>query len=95
MAGGGISREYSVKEWWKVAAVASWAVRSGSDGVGMGLASDELVEIQLGKNAGEPSVVTVNCPDKTGLGCDLCRIILEFGLCITRGGERVFYSDSS
>ncbi|KAL0918116.1 hypothetical protein M5K25_010107 [Dendrobium thyrsiflorum] len=51
----------------------------------MGLASDELVEIQLGKNAGDPSVVTVNCPDKTGLGCDLCRIILEFGLCITRG----------
>lgn len=55
---------------------------------GMGIASDELVEIQLGKNAGEPTVVTVNCPDQTGLGCDLCRIILEFGLCITRGGER-------
>ncbi|XP_020577825.1 ACT domain-containing protein ACR9 [Phalaenopsis equestris] len=51
----------------------------------MGIASDEFVEIQLGKNAGEPTVVTVNCPDKTGLGCDLCRIILEFGLCITRG----------
>ncbi|KAK8926211.1 hypothetical protein KSP39_PZI019010 [Platanthera zijinensis] len=51
----------------------------------MGLAGDEVVEIQLGKKAGEPSIVTVNCPDQTGLGCDLCRIILEFGLCITRG----------
>ncbi|PKA56383.1 hypothetical protein AXF42_Ash014886 [Apostasia shenzhenica] len=51
----------------------------------MGLASDEVVVVQLGKKPDEPSIVTVNCPDKTGLGCDLCRITLEFGLCITRG----------
>lgn len=69
----------------EIAAVASWAVRSGTEGARMGLASDEVVEIQLGKKAGEPNIVTVNCPDQTGLGCDLCRIILEFGLCITRG----------
>ncbi|XP_077214261.1 ACT domain-containing protein isoform X2 [Tasmannia lanceolata] len=51
----------------------------------MGVPSDDLVLIESGKKAGDPSVITVNCPDKTGLGCDLCRIILEFGLCITRG----------
>ncbi|GER36846.1 bifunctionaluridylyltransferase/uridylyl-removing enzyme [Striga asiatica] len=32
----------------------------------------------------EPCVITVNCPDKTGLGCDLCRIILFFGLTVVR-----------
>ncbi|KAL5992034.1 ACT domain-containing protein acr9 [Asimina triloba] len=51
----------------------------------MGVPSDDVVLIEGGKKAGEPRVITVNCPDKTGLGCDLCRIILEFGLCITRG----------
>ncbi|KAF8402866.1 hypothetical protein HHK36_010958 [Tetracentron sinense] len=53
---------------------------------GMGIPSDDVVLIQNGKNPGEPCVITVNCPDKAGLGCDLCRIILEFGLCIIRGG---------
>ncbi|KAJ8491609.1 hypothetical protein OPV22_013330 [Ensete ventricosum] len=51
----------------------------------MGVASDDMVMIEVAKRAGEPSVVTVNCPDQTGLGCDICRVILEFGLCITRG----------
>ncbi|KAA8534234.1 hypothetical protein F0562_031751 [Nyssa sinensis] len=51
----------------------------------MGIPWDDVVLIQKGKNPGDPSVVTVNCPDKAGLGCDLCRVILEFGLCITRG----------
>ncbi|KAK9127124.1 hypothetical protein Syun_015921 [Stephania yunnanensis] len=51
----------------------------------MGKLNEEVVSIQRGKNPGEPSVITVNCPDKTGLGCDLCRIILEFGLHITWG----------
>ncbi|KAL5569124.1 hypothetical protein UlMin_025699 [Ulmus minor] len=51
----------------------------------MGIASDDLVLIQPGKVSGDPCVVTVNCPDKAGLGCDLCRIIMEFGLCITKG----------
>ncbi|KAI4313176.1 hypothetical protein L6164_026175 [Bauhinia variegata] len=45
---------------------------------------DDFVVIQQGKKLDEPTVVTVNCPDKAGLGCDLCRIILEFGLYITR-----------
>ena len=52
----------------------------------MGLPLDDIVVIQPGKNSEEACVVTVNCPDKAGLGCDLCRIILEFGLRITRAG---------
>lgn len=50
----------------------------------MGIPSDVVV-IQKGKNPGDPHVITVNCPDKTGLGCDICRIILDFGLSITKG----------
>ncbi|XP_062154052.1 ACT domain-containing protein ACR9 [Alnus glutinosa] len=45
---------------------------------------DDVVLIQHGKEPGEPSVITVNCPDNAGLGCDLSRIILEFGLTIAR-----------
>ncbi|GAY45235.1 hypothetical protein CUMW_088020 [Citrus unshiu] len=51
----------------------------------MGIPCDDIVLVQLGSTPTEPSVVTVNCPDKNGLGCDLCRIILEFGLFIVRG----------
>jgi hypothetical protein len=47
---------------------------------------DDAVVMQLGGAEGEETVVTVNCPDQTGLGCDLCRTILEFGLRITRAG---------
>ncbi|XWS66018.1 hypothetical protein CRYUN_Cryun05aG0164100 [Craigia yunnanensis] len=50
----------------------------------MGIPSDDVVLIQLPKDPSEPTVVTVNCPDKPGLGCDICRTILEFGLSITR-----------
>lgn len=53
----------------------------------MGIISDDFVLIRQPETAGEPTVITVNCPDKTGLGCDLCRIILFFGLSIVRGGE--------
>lgn len=53
----------------------------------MGVPNDDVVLIQSGKEEGDPCVITVNCPDKTGLGCDLCRIILEFGLCIAKGGS--------
>lgn len=56
----------------------------------MGLTCDDAVLIEKGKKAGEPYVVTVNCPDKTGLGCDICYTILEFGLYITRGGLIAF-----
>ncbi|PIA39023.1 hypothetical protein AQUCO_02700299v1 [Aquilegia coerulea] len=54
----------------------------------MGLPNDDVVIIEKSNKAGgddEARVITVNCPDKTGLGCDLCRIILDFGLSITKG----------
>ncbi|OMO96939.1 hypothetical protein COLO4_14976 [Corchorus olitorius] len=50
----------------------------------MGIPNDDVVLIQLPNKPSEPTVVTVNCPDKPGLGCDLCRTIFEFGLSITR-----------
>lgn len=50
----------------------------------MGILYDDVVIIKPSEKEGEPRVLTVNCPDKTGLGCDLCRIILFFGLSIVR-----------
>ncbi|XP_042458239.1 ACT domain-containing protein ACR10-like isoform X1 [Zingiber officinale] len=51
----------------------------------MGIPSDEVVIIRPPESPGGPSLITVSCPDKTGLGCDLCRVILLFGLSIVRG----------
>ncbi|OWM82473.1 hypothetical protein CDL15_Pgr002048 [Punica granatum] len=51
----------------------------------MGVLPDDVVIIRQPEKEGEPSVITINCPDKTGLGCDLCRIVLFFGLNIVRG----------
>jgi predicted amino acid-binding ACT domain protein len=51
----------------------------------MGIPSDDFVLIEHGNTSGEPTVVTVNCTDKAGLGCDLSRVVLEFGLYVTRG----------
>ncbi|WCJ41197.1 ACT domain-containing protein [Euphorbia peplus] len=51
----------------------------------MGIPYDDAVLIEKGKQPGEPHVVTVNCPDRTGLACDICRTILDFGLYITKG----------
>lgn len=53
----------------------------------MGVPSDDVVLFREPDSPGEPSVITVSCPDKTGLGCDLCRIIFYFGLSIVKGGE--------
>lgn len=60
----------------------------------MGVLYEDVVLIREAENPGDPTVITVNCPDKTGLGCDLCRIILLFGLSISRGGKsyRLFVS---
>ncbi|KAK7324998.1 hypothetical protein VNO77_29003 [Canavalia gladiata] len=46
---------------------------------------DDVVQIQQANKPGDPFVITVNCPDKAGLACDICRIILDFGLSITKG----------
>ncbi|KAK1421278.1 hypothetical protein QVD17_23479 [Tagetes erecta] len=51
----------------------------------MRMSWEDVVLIEEGKSSDEPTVVTVNCPDKPGLGCDLLRIVLEFGLYVTRG----------
>ncbi|KAI4300335.1 hypothetical protein L6164_033724 [Bauhinia variegata] len=51
----------------------------------MGILYDDVVIIRQPDKEGDPNVITVNCPDKTGLGCDLCRIILFYGLSIVRG----------
>lgn len=51
----------------------------------MGILHDDVVLISPPEKEADPTVITVNCPDKTGLGCDLCRIILFFGLSIVRG----------
>lgn len=57
----------------------------------MGMSWEDVVLIEKSKNSGDSSVViTVNCPDKAGLGCDLLRIVLEFGLYVTRGGILCF-----
>jgi hypothetical protein len=53
---------------------------------------DDVVQIQLGNKPGEPFIITVNCPDKTGLACDICRFILHFGLCILKGGRYLLIS---
>lgn len=52
----------------------------------MGILFDDAVMIKQSEKEEEPSVITVNCPDKTGLGSDLCRIILFFGLTVVRTG---------
>uniref|UniRef100_A0ABL6USN6 ACT domain-containing protein ACR n=1 Tax=Cannabis sativa TaxID=3483 RepID=A0ABL6USN6_CANSA len=49
----------------------------------MGILHEDMVLVKQEKE-GDPTVITVNCPDKTGLGCDLCRIVLIFGLSICR-----------
>ncbi|KAJ4720713.1 ACT domain containing protein [Melia azedarach] len=51
----------------------------------MGILHEDVVVISQAEKPDDPTVITVNCPDKTGLGCDLCRIILLFGLSISRG----------
>ncbi|KAJ0240361.1 hypothetical protein HA466_0225010 [Hirschfeldia incana] len=47
--------------------------------------NEDAVVIKKGKKAGEPHVITVNCPDMTGLSCDICRIVLDFDLYIKKG----------
>ncbi|KAF5733722.1 hypothetical protein HS088_TW16G00162 [Tripterygium wilfordii] len=51
----------------------------------MGILYDDVVVVSQAEKPGDPTIITVNCPDKTGLGSDLCRIILLFRLSITRG----------
>ncbi|KAF7044683.1 hypothetical protein CFC21_053879 [Triticum aestivum] len=52
----------------------------------MGIPNDEVVQIRQADAVGDPTMVTVSCPDKIGLGCDLCRIVLLLGLNILKAG---------
>lgn len=61
----------------------------------MGIPSDEVVQIRHPDVAGDPTVVTISCPDKTGLGCDLCRVVLLFGLNVLKGGSSLGRSPAS
>ena len=56
----------------------------------MGILREDVVVISPAEKAGDSTVISVNCPDKTGLGCDLCRVILLFGLSIARAGKASF-----
>ncbi|KAL4571010.1 hypothetical protein LXL04_017760 [Taraxacum kok-saghyz] len=62
-----------------------WSFQAAGAVPDIGMPSDDAVVIQKGKKQGDPFVITVNCPDKTGLGCDICWIILDFGLYIVKG----------
>lgn len=57
----------------------------------MGILQEDVVVISKGEKPGESTEITVNCPDKAGLGCDLCRVILLFGLSICKGGKPLFF----
>lgn len=46
---------------------------------------DEFVVVSVGAQPEDLTEITINCPDKIGLGCDIARIVFEFGLSITRG----------
>jgi hypothetical protein len=59
--------------------------------VRMGILQEDVVVISKGEKPGESTEITVNCPDKAGLGCDLCRVILLFGLSICKGGKPLFF----
>ncbi|GKV40900.1 hypothetical protein SLEP1_g48494 [Rubroshorea leprosula] len=51
----------------------------------MDILKDDVVTIRPPKEEGGPHVITVNCPDKIGLGLDLCRVLRVFGLSIVKG----------
>lgn len=51
----------------------------------MAIPTDETVVVRRGPRSTDPTEITVNCPDKVGLGCDVTRIIFEFGLTVVRG----------
>ncbi|XP_057534894.1 ACT domain-containing protein ACR10 [Amaranthus tricolor] len=50
----------------------------------MWILHDDVVVFKAPEKEGDPTVITVNCPDKLGLACDLCRILLFFGFIISR-----------
>lgn len=48
---------------------------------------DEFVVVAVGSQPEDLTEITINCPDKVGLGCDIARIVFEFSISIVRGGN--------
>jgi hypothetical protein len=55
---------------------------------------DEFVVVSVGAQPEDLTEITINCPDKVGLGCDIARIVFEFGLTIRRGGIEYSHATS-
>ena len=56
----------------------------------MGILYEDVVFVSQTEKAKDATVITIDCPDKNGIGYDLCRVILLFGLSISRGGKDLF-----
>lgn len=48
---------------------------------------DEFVVVSVGAQPDDLTEITINCPDKVGLGCDIARIVFEFSMSLVRGGD--------
>jgi predicted amino acid-binding ACT domain protein len=46
---------------------------------------DEFVVVSVGAQPDDLTEITINCPDKVGLGCDIARIVFEFSMSLVRG----------
>lgn len=46
---------------------------------------DEFVVVSVGAQPEDLTEITINCPDKVGLGCDIARIVFEFSMSVIRG----------
>lgn len=46
---------------------------------------DEFVVVSVGTEPEDLTEVTINCPDRVGLGCDIARIVFEFSMSVIRG----------
>lgn len=57
----------------------------------MGMLFDDMVIVKQAEKEDEATMLTINCPDKTGIGCDLCCTILFFHLSIVRGGMFILF----
>lgn len=47
---------------------------------------DEFVVVNVGAQPEDLTEVTINCPDRVGMGCDIARVVFEFSLSTIRGG---------
>lgn len=46
---------------------------------------DEFVVVNVGAQPEDLTEVTINCPDRVGMGCDIARVVFEFSLSTIRG----------